>query len=154
MPTEEKKITLPFREYLDDLLGSLEHGLDKKAVTHSKAMLINAIDLDHQYVHVQFQTFEGQKIEYPLVWRIQSYRSSYLKWQLDKQRSAELRHIENVKSENTALVAKKLSQLAAAKGVNVNDPVLQEAFRKMGYTIAKKVDEKSAKTIGVTIEKP
>lgn len=142
---DDDNITLPLSDYLNDLLGTLENGVPRKAVSMMKALLIDAKDKERR-VHVQFESFDGNKLEYPVVWRLREWKSSYGKYQADKKRQARERLEANLTTENTDKLVKAMMQSSG-----LNDPAI---FRSLARKVAARKEQIAADLFKVKIELP
>jgi|ERR1041385_9154137 hypothetical protein len=159
MPGKEIKdevirITLPLTDYLEDLLGPTDSGIERKSVKYTTALILDKLAKrqNPQFAHVQFTTFEGEQLERPKVWRIKAYRESFLKWQLDKRRAEKERKEANICTENSTRVQRKLIESATKLGLNVDDPILQNCFVAMANKIAKRKNIKAAQKLNAYFE--
>lgn len=142
--TEPIKIKLSLTDYLDDLLGDDQNGMQCKRVKLSTATAIHALDSQEHYVHIEFKDHEtDEDFEFPKVWRIKEWRTTYIKYQLAKKASEALRHELCVRDENTT---KLMNSMAKMTGID------KEYFRALARKIAVKKDEKAANNVQTKIE--
>ena len=142
------KFTLSLPKFLFYLIKSN----DKMPLDLIDAQIIAELDKSEQYCHVQFSDLKtGEIFNRPFVWYIKDWRSSYLKYQLDKERANKERKEANLLTENRDLV---LKALANKLGLNLNDPDNYKLLKDMALKIAKvKDDSVASKTLGITIDK-
>ena len=109
-------------------------------------------DKNEQDGHVQVSDLKtGEVCDRPFVWHIKDWKSSYLKYQLDKERANKERKEANLLTENRDLV---LKALANKLGLNINDPDNYKLLKDMALKIARvKNDSVASKTLGITIDK-
>ena len=102
------KFTLSLPKFLFYLIKSN----DKMPLDLLDAQIIAELDKSEQYCHVQFSDLKtGEIFNRPFVWYIKDWRSSYLKYQLDKERANKERKEANLLTENRDLVLKALGFL-------------------------------------------
>jgi hypothetical protein len=138
-------ITLPLKDYVDDLLGSLEHGIDKKSVKQSTALVVAEKDKTERLVHVQFNDLQtDEPLTRPVIWRINDWKSHFLKHERDKAESAKRRREANLRDENTERLIK-----AMMKATGLQD---KELFRGLARKIAVAKNVEGAKKFKTDIE--
>lgn len=109
------------------------------------AEYIKIVDAKEEYVHVQEFEMDGiTPLKQPLVWWINSWRSCFLKYQLDKARYAAERKEANLLVENRDRVAK-----AMAKEYGLTEDI----FKGIALKIAKKKIDKAAEHYKTTIDR-
>ena len=97
----------------------------------------------NEYCHIQFESFDGIKLKQPILWNLASYKSSYLKWSLDKERSAKERLSANILTENRTKVLRSIS---ARTGISI------EMLSQLAHTLAKDKNTEAAKILGVNLD--
>ncbi len=130
------RVTLPLTDYLEDLLGSLTEGLERKSVKYETGIILDKLVQRQkpQFCHVQLTTFEGEKLSRPLVWRIKERREY------------------NLRSENSVRIQKKLRESMEKLGVDTTDETVKQALLTMANKIAIRKNKKAADNIGAHME--
>lgn len=142
------QFTLPLSRFIRYLIKSAE----RSTVDLMDAELIKELDKDEQYCHVQFtDLYTNAMLPKPIVWYIKDWRSSYLKYQLDKAKSEKERRESCLLRENRERVLQAL-----LKNLDINDPSIidPKILNDLALKIAKiKDDSVASKTLGVKIDK-
>lgn len=143
LPKKDKSITQRFGKFVQYYLGSFER---LRCESIEDGELFAAIDNDEEYIHVQFKDLDSQEIlDPPIVWRIKAWKSSYSKWQLDKERSARERKEWNLAVENTNRLIK-----AMCSSTGIEDAAI---FRGIASKIARKKLDKGAEHFNIKLDK-
>lgn len=142
----EKMFTLPLRRFIERYLL---HAPNMDAVRPNTldmidAQVIQAIDPTETLCHIQFEDFDGEKLEYPRLWWINAWKTHYHNEMLKRQKSAEDRKEACLLTENTQAIMNAMSKKT---GID------REHFRGIAYKIAKKKLDKPAEQFGVKIDK-
>lgn len=141
----EETITLPLKRFLFRyLLGSV---LDRIKVHPNDAFVIAALDPEEKYVHVQFNSLVGEELEEPSIWLIKEWKTFYLKYQLDKERSERERKEACRNTENTALLLKAMIR---ETGLTEN---AAEIFGRVARKNALGKSDEVAKAFGIKFDK-
>lgn len=108
------------------------------------AEVIRAIDKQEKYCHIQYETLAGDPLDEPRLWWINSWKTTYTRWQLDKERSARERKEANLLTENTQRLKRAMSLKYGLE---------EEMFDRISRKIAKQQIDKAANIYNVTIDK-
>lgn len=140
MANPEKMLTLPLRRFMEYYVSTL----DSRPIEYEDALVIDAIDKDKSFAHVQFEDLDtGKKLDRPRLWNINDWRSDY-KVHLFKKRQSTIRYLKSeTEKDNIKLVANKLVELgcidydpAVKKAVSIIKENNPKAFKNLGITLA------------------
>ena len=151
---KDKKIYLQIslEDYLNDVLGSIEHGIEKRHIGNTTGLIISMLPNSESICHIQFESFEGIKFDKPILWRIKPWRDSYLRWQIEHRRAEKQRKIWNIRTENTARFQRRISSMALELGLDISDPLVVKMLQEMSIKATIENNATAFKAINANFE--
>ena len=142
----EKQFTLPLRRFIERYLLRAPNvdSVRPNTLDMIDAQVIQAIDPNETMCHIQFEDFDGEKLEYPRLWWINSWKTHYHNEMLRREKSAHERKEANLLTENTIAL---MNAMAKKTGLD------RECFRGFAHKIAKKKIDSMAEQFNIKIDK-
>lgn len=103
------KITINFTDYLE----MLWHHRDKANITRDTATIIQSIDPNEIFCHVEWPEDNEHRCTIPAVWRKRDWETDIVKYRADKKKSEEFQAMFNERGE----IIKELTQALMTKGL-------------------------------------